>query len=278
MLDNFHATTFDATTTTAAVATAMAAAAAAVTAGTAPATAAARPRHVFESVQPKLLFRAHMQLLEDLWARRPRAPLQALPRALLAHAAAVCNADQLPFTIAFVASPTPSPFSADKRADVVASIRALLQGLLSLPAPETAQGGDDDLCIRVVAGGAAGDESSFPAGGGSCEGAPYGIDVDVDEAAAALRWVDARLPTTPSSPAASADTDTGSGTGADTGNTASSPESFPALLTLELRRGTVAVVVSLRWVAGVGHEMPLQAPAALARAIHASLPPAQHPP
>jgi hypothetical protein len=33
-----------------------------------------------------------------------------------------------------VASPAPSPFSADKRADVVEAVRALLKGLLALAA------------------------------------------------------------------------------------------------------------------------------------------------
>ena len=238
MLDNFHTTSFNATTTTAAVAAAAS-------------TASHSGGHVFESVQPKLLFRAHVQLLEDLWAHRPCAALQALPRALQ-------SLDSAPLTVAFVASPAPSPFSADKRADVVAAVRALLKGLLTLPHSESIDA-VDHLCVRLVVGEALGDveTETFPVGD-ACSGAAEDDllrdlgDLDDDEVAAPLYWVASRLPITPT-------------TATD------GPDPSPRTAVVELRRGEVAVAVSLRWVIGVGHEMPLQAPSLLADVIQAVL-------
>lgn len=109
MLHNFHTVVFNATTTTAAIATTTSSHAytGTHTSGlhdgtsipiptpipTSTSTAASTVRrqtqthttthpnslnHVFESVQPKLLFRHHMALLEDLWARLPSDQLAQL--------------------------------------------------------------------------------------------------------------------------------------------------------------------------------------------------------
>jgi hypothetical protein len=172
-----------------------------------------------------------------------------LPRALQ-------SLDSAPLTVAFVASPAPSPFSADKRADVVEAVRALLKGLLALPRSIDAA---DCLCARLVVGGAPSDveTETFPVGD-ACSGAAEDDllrdlgDIDDDEIAATLDWVASRLPITPT-------------TATD------GPEPLPRTAVVELRRGEVAVAVSLRWVMGVGHEMPLQAPSLLADAIQAVL-------